>query len=164
MPIYGIKQPETIEVDSKIRLRKFYGSFEFALTWYLDKETVYLVDGNRRKYTLKRLCKMYQCLDKSGELYFIEYRFGNNYIPIGDVTFSRDDLPIVIGEPICRGNGIGKKVLLTLIERAKQLGFDVLYVKEIYDFNIASRKCFESVGFTPCEKTEKGSRYMLYLK
>lgn len=164
MPIYGIKQPETIEIDDKIRLRKFYGSFEFALPWYLDKETVYLVDGNRRKYTLKRLCKMYQCLDKSGELYFIEYRFGNSYIPIGDVTFSREDLPMVIGEPICRGSGIGKKVLLALIERAKLLGLDALYVREIYDYNTASRKCFESVGFSPYEKTERGSRYVLYLK
>lgn len=164
MPIYGIKQPETIEIDDKIRLRKFYGAFEFALPWYLDKETVYLVDGNRRKYTLKRLCKMYQFLDKSGELYFIEYRFGNSHIPIGDVTFSREDLPIVIGEPICRGSGIGKKVLLALIERAKELDLDALYVKEIYDYNIGSRKCFESVGFTAYEKTEKGSRYMLNLK
>ncbi len=164
MPIYGVKQPETIEVDSKIRLRKFYGSFEFALPWYLDAETVYLVDGNRRKYNMKRLGKMYQCLDRAGELYFIEYRFANSYVPIGDVTFARDDLPIVIGETICRRHGVGRKVLLSLIDRAKELDFDALYVKEIYDYNIPSRKCFERVGFTAYEKTEKGSRYVLSLK
>lgn len=153
MPIYGIKQPEIIEVDGKIRLRKFYGSFDFALPWYLDPETVYLVDGVREEYTQKKLGLMYEYLDSSGELYFIEYRFGNSYIPIGDVTFSSCDLPIVIG----------RKVLLALIERARQLGYDALHVKEIYNFNKGSQKCFESVGFKPYAKTEKGSRYILKL-
>jgi len=44
------------------------------------------------------------------------------------------------------------------------MGYDKLYVGEIYDFNIGSQKCFESVGFRSYEKTEKGSRYVLELK
>ena len=43
------------------------------------------------------------------------------------------------------------------------MGYEKLYVGEIYDFNIGSQKCFESVGFRSYEKTEKGSRYVLKL-
>ena len=41
------------------------------------------------------------------------------------------------------------------------MGYEELYVGEIYDFNIASQKCFESVGFRKYEKTEKGARYVM---
>ncbi|MBQ4322574.1 MAG: GNAT family N-acetyltransferase, partial [Clostridia bacterium] len=60
--------------------------------------------------------------------------------------------------------GIGKKVVSALVERGRTMGYDKLYVGEIYDFNIGSQKCFESVGFRSYEKTEKGSRYVLELK
>lgn len=164
MAINGIKQPETIEVDEKIRLRKFYASFDFALPWYTNVNTVYMVDGVKKEYDMKHLAHMYRYLDKSGELYFIEYKFNDNFRPIGDVTLSEKDLPIVIGDISCRGKGIGKKVLSVLIERGRYLGFEKMYVNEIYDFNIKSQKCFESVGFKPYEKTDKGSRYVLELK
>ena len=68
-------------------------------------------------------------------------------------------MPIVIGERLCRGKRIGLRVIQKLVERAKSLGYKRIYVDEIYDYNIASRKCFEKVGFIPYEKTEKGSRY-----
>ena len=50
MPIPTIAQPET-------------------LPWYQDGETVWLVDGDRRPYTLERLRRMYEFLDARGELY-----------------------------------------------------------------------------------------------
>ena len=85
------------------------------------------------------------------------------YKPVGDVTFWQEDMPIVIGDPAYRGKGIGRKVISTLIERGKELGYDHLAVEEIYDWNIGSRRCFESVGFVACEKSEKGSSYRLAL-
>ena len=72
-------------------------------------------------------------------------------------------MPIVIGDPNYRRKGIGKKVISALLERGRAKGYDKLYVGEIYDFNIGSQKCFESVGFRSYEKTEKGSRYVLNL-
>ena len=163
MPIYGIKQPETIEIDERLRLRKFYASFEFALPWYTNVNTVYMVDGKREPYDTKKLAVMYEYLDKAGELYFIEYKFTDNFRPIGDVTFSAKDMPIVIGDISCRNKGIGRKVISRLIMRGRELGYDKLYVDEIYDWNIPSQKCFASVGFTPYEKTERGQRYMMKL-
>ena len=163
MAIQGIEQPAVIQIDESLRLRKYDGVHDFALEWYQDEETVYLVDGKRDPYTMERLGGMYRYLNNAGELYFIEVLENGTYKPIGDVTFWQEDMPIVIGDQNYRGKGIGRKVISALIERGKSLGYDHLVVGEIYDWNVGSRKCFEGVGFVPCEKSEKGSSYILTL-
>ncbi len=163
MAIQGIEQPGMIQIDESLRLRKYDGVYDFALAWYQDEETVYLVDGKREPYTIERLGGMYRYLNNAGELYFIEVLENGTYKPIGDVTFWQEDMPIVIGDPAYRGKGIGRKVISALIERGKSLGFDHLAVGEIYDWNAGSRRCFESVGFVAYEKSEKGSSYKLTL-
>ena len=146
-----------------LRLRKYDGNHDFALAWYQDEETVWLVDGNRNPYTVERLEGMYRYLNNAGELYFIEVLENGIYKPIGDVTFWQEDMPIVIGDPNYRGKKIGRRVILSLIQRGKMLGYDRLEVGEIYNWNVGSRRCFESVGFTPYEKTEKGHSYRMSL-
>ena len=163
MAIQGIEQPEILQIDDTLRLRKYDGFHDFALEWYQDEETVYLVDGKREPYTIERLNGMYRYLNNAGELYFIEVCENGTYKPVGDVTFWQEDMPIVIGDPAYRGKGIGRKVISALIERGKELGYDHLTVEEIYDWNIGSRRCFESAGFVACEKSEKGSLYRLAL-
>ena len=83
--------------------------------------------------------------------------------PVGDVCFWQEDMPIVIGDAAYRGKGIGKKVISALIARGRELGYDRLGVSEIYDYNTASRKCFENAGFRIQEKTEKGNRFYMEL-
>lgn len=129
MAIEGIVQPEILKINDTLRLRKFDGIYDFAFDWYQDEETVYLVDGVRKKYSSETLKCMYEYLDKQGELYFIELLENDKFKPIG-----------------------------ALIERGLSLGYTELYVGEIYEFNIVSRKCFESLGFVAYEKTEKGNR------
>ena len=163
MAIQGIEQPEMIQIDDALRLRKYDGVHDFALGWYQNEETVWLVDGKRNPYTPERLNGMYRYLNEAGELYFIEVCENGAYKPVGDVTFWQEDMPIVIGDPAYRGKGIGRKVISALIERGKELGYDHLTVEEIYDWNIGSRRCFESAGFVACEKSEKGSLYRLTL-
>ena len=163
MPIEGIVQPEIIEIEPGLRLRRFDGKYDFAFDWYQDEEMVYLVDGVKRAYSWQTLTAMYAYLNRHGELYFIEADSGNGFTPIGDVTFWENDMPIVIGDPAFRGRGVGRKVIAALIERARSLGFERLRVGEIYDWNTASQKCFMSLGFMPSEKTEKGSGYVLDL-
>ena len=75
------------------------------------------------------------------------------------MTFAREDMPIVIGVPEYRGRGIGRQVILALMDRGRRLGFDKLGVREIYDWNTASIRCFTACGFAPVERTEKGWRY-----
>lgn len=153
-----------LQIEETLRLRRFDGKYDFAFEWYQDPETVLLVDGKAKRYSYETLTNMYNYLNGKGELYFIEVNENGKWKPIGDVTFWQEDMPIVIGEREYRGKGIGKKVVSALIERGKTLGYEKLYVDEIYDFNIGSQKCFESVGFHSYEKSEKGSRYVLELK
>lgn len=164
MAIDNIIQPEIIQVDNTLRLRKYNGIHDFAFIWYQNPETVYLVDGVLTPYSSETLDRMYSYLDKKGELYFIEILENGVYKPIGDVTFWQEDMPIVIGNPNYRGMGIGRKVISALIQRGRELGYSCLYVNEIYDFNTASRKCFESAGFTVYEKTDKGHRFICRLE
>lgn len=163
MAIQGIDQPTIIQIDDHLRLRKYDGKHRFALAWYQDTELVYLVDGDKVPYTTELLENMYSYLNDSGELYFIEILENGEYKPIGDVTFSQKDMPIVIGEACYRGKGIGRKVISALMDRGRSLGYTKLYVDEIYSYNEGSRRCFESLGFSAYEKTEKGSRYMIDL-
>jgi RimJ/RimL family protein N-acetyltransferase len=163
MPINGVEQPNYIEIYDKIRLRKFDGNYEFALKWYQDLETVWLVDGDEELYTEELLEKMYNYWNGVGELYFIEVYENGHYEPIGDVTFCKEDMPIVIGEKSYRGKGIGTKVVRKLIERAKELGYREIEVEEIYNWNIASQKLYTNLGFKPHKKTTKGMSYKLIL-
>ena len=163
MAIQGINQPEIIQIDESLRLRKYDGVYDFALEWYQDEDMVYMVDGVRSVYDMDRLTRMYEYLNKAGELYFIEILENESFKPIGDVTFWQDDMPIVIGETHYRGKGIGRKVISALVQRGRSLGFGYVSVGEIYDWNEPSRRCCESVGFRTCEKTEKGAKYKLTL-
>ena len=106
---------------------------------------------------------MYEYLNNQGELYFIEIKKGNKFIPIGDVTFSMNDMPIVIGEKSYRGIGIGTRVIEVLKERACKLEYKQLSVREIYEYNSASQRLFEKQGFNKVQKTEQGYSYTCIL-
>lgn len=162
MPIPNVTQPDILLIDGALRLRKFDGSFDFAFDWYQDENTVWLVDGVRRPYSRETLENMYRYLDDHGELYFIEV-LEEGWKPIGDVCFWKEDMPIVIGDPAYRGRGIGGQVIEALINRGRELGYDRLMVNEIYEYNHASRKCFENAGFRVLEQTEKGNRFYMDL-
>ena len=102
-------------------------------------------------------------VESDGELFWIEVKEKGEWFPIGDVTLSQDNLPIVIGNPAYQHRGIGKKVLSTLIELARVKGWKELRVKEIYTYNHASRRCFKSLGFVEDGATEKGMGFILKL-
>lgn len=164
MPIEGVNQPEYINITEELRLHKYDGNYMQAMPWYEDKETLIMVDGDDSPYDGARLNKMYTYLNKKGEEYFIEVKINGEFRAIGDVTFWKEDMPIVIGDKSCRGKGIGKKIIAALIKRAIELGYNEIFVNEIYDFNIPSQRLFESCGFEAYEKTENGSRYRLKIK
>ncbi|GAA0689995.1 MULTISPECIES: GNAT family N-acetyltransferase [Clostridium] len=164
MPIKNISQIEVINIDDTLRLRKFDYKYDFALQWYQDEELVRLVDGpDSEIYTLTKLKRMYEYLNNKGELYFIEIKEGEDFVPIGDVTIWEDDIPIVIGNKKYQGQGIGKKVIAALIERGRELGFQTMKVREIYSYNISSQKLFKSMGFIESGQTPLGRSYCLQI-
>lgn len=164
MDTFGNIQPEYINIDETLRLRKYDGNHDFAFKWYQDSELVRMVDGeNAKPYDYEKLNVMYNYLNKKGELYFIEIKRGYDYLAIGDVTFWREDMPIVIGNKNYRGKGVGLKVIKSLIKRAKTLGYERIYVNEIYSYNIASQRAFEKAGFKKYKEKDTGYSYELKL-
>ena len=152
-------QPDVLEIAPDLRLVRLERVPDQALCWYQDPDTVWLVDGVREPYTPEHLRQMYDWLAAHGELWFIEVRDGTDgpWHAVGDATLCRegDNLPIVVGERGLRGRGIGRRVVATLCERARRLGWEELAV-EIYDWNEGSRRCFAAAGFAPAERTARG--------
>lgn len=140
-----------LAVDAELRLRPFAGEedVDAAWPWYCDRETVDLVDGPGSPiYTRARVRAMYDALGKQGEVYVVERQFRDGWQPIGDVTLARHTLPIVLA-PVHRGQGIGRRVILRLADRARELGWPYLQVREVLPGNVASHRLFAGLGFVP---------------
>ena len=156
---------QIIQIDSSLRLVPYFlaDHCDVALTWYQDVDLVELVDGVRIPYNVEKLNDMYSYLESNGDLFWIEFREKGEWFPIGDVTLSQENLPIVIGNPTYQHQGLGRKVLKALIDLARQRGWTELKVQEIYTFNRISIRCFESIGFVESGATEKGLSFVLTL-
>ena len=117
--------PKIIQIDDSLRLVPYFlaDHRDVALNWYQDVDLVELVDGVRSSYSVKKLNAMYSYLEKHGDLFWIEYKEKGEWLPIGDVTLSLENIPIVIGNPTYQHQGLGCKVLKTLIDLARQRGW-----------------------------------------
>ncbi len=154
-----------IQINDQLRLRRpTQEEWAVAIDWYKDPEVLYMSEGSSQSpYDLEVIHRMYTYLNEIGRLYFIEARENDIWQPIGDVTYSEVDMPIVIGDSKFRSKGIGKKVIGQLIRCAREEGIKSLHVKEIYHYNKASQHCFMSQGFVLDQTGEKGSSYRLDL-
>jgi GNAT superfamily N-acetyltransferase len=140
-----------LAVDAELRLRPFAGEedVDAAWPWYCDRETVDLVDGPGSPiYTRARVAAMYDALAKQGEVYVVERHLDGGWRPIGDVTLAPHTLPIVLA-PLHRGQGVGRRVILRLADRARELGWQHLQVREVLPGNVASHRLFAGLGFVP---------------
>lgn len=157
--------PAVLDIAHDLRLVRLDAPPAEALSWYQDPDTLWMVDGRREPYTPERLARMYAWLSARGELWFIEARDGipgdatSGWREVGDVTLCPDDLPIVIGEKDLRARHVGRRVVGALCERARALGWREARVGEIYDWNVASQRCFSAAGFEPYERTDRGTRW-----
>jgi len=146
----GIVQPNILNIDETLRLRIYDGNFMIALPWYQDEVVYYNSEGITDKLKIPNeeyVEDMFDYLKEKGEVYFIEIKKDGVFTPIGDVTLKEENPPIVIGVPEYRGKGIGKKVMSAIINRAREIGIKRFYNAIIYDYNIASQKMCESLGF-----------------
>ena len=149
-------QPDFLPIEEGLRLVTVSGDHAFALRWYQNPDIVRMLDKYEdNEYDLIGIEWMYRFLARVGEVYFIE----SEGLLIGDVAMSPDDFNIMIGLPEYRGRGIGKKVIERMKERARELGYSKIAVKEIYDFNLPSIACFTKCGFKRGGKTKDGHAY-----
>ena len=136
------KLSKMIEIDDEIKLIKYYPNYKTTLKWYQDKELCKQVDNRDDIYDLELLKRMYNYLNKHGDLYYIKYK---NRL-CGDICLQTSgEVNIVISKEF-QNNHIGRRVIKFIALLAKEKGIKELKA-EIYSFNIQSRKMFESVGF-----------------
>lgn len=143
-------QPKILPIDEGLRLRAYDGNYLQALPWYLD-EYVYRnsegITDPEQMPNADYVRRMYEYLAEHGELYFIEVLEDGEFVAIGDVTLKEENLPITIGIAHYRGRGIGKKVMRAILTRAKELGIAKIYGSGVYDYNVASQRLHEALGF-----------------
>lgn len=159
------QKPKNLQIDERLRLvTPSKENWDIGLKWYQDKDILYNSEGVQGKvYDLETIYRMYSKLDELGELYFIEIMDEGVYKIIGDVTLSEENMPIVIGDKKYWGLGIGKKVILKLLDRAKELGYKSITIPEIYDYNNRSKRLFKSVGFKEFKTNKESKSYKIYL-
>lgn len=129
-------------VDDEIALVRYYPNYKTTLTWYQDLEVCKQVDNRDTVYDLELLKRMYNYLNKHGDLFYVKYK---NRL-CGDVCLQAGgEVNIVIAKPF-QNKHIGRRVISEIIRFAKEQNIKKLYA-EIYSFNKQSQKMFQSVGF-----------------
>ena len=119
-------QPDIIEIEQGLHLRKFDGNIERMLEGYQDpvvyqnSEGSFDVDKIPNRNYISEMCK-YPA--NAGEFYFIEVLENGEYISIGDVTVKPKNPPIAIWYAKYRSIGIGTKVMKAVISRLSALGY-----------------------------------------
>lgn len=88
--------------------------------------------------------------DRTPEQYVVELRSADGWVPVGDVTLAPEALEIVIA-PEHRGRGLGRRVLLRLVDRARVLGWTHLRAPEVPPGNEASHRLLTGLGFVPTD-------------
>lgn len=134
-------------VDDEIVLVPYYPNYKTALAWYQDLDLSKQVDNRDTVYDLELLKRMYQYLNKHGELFYIKYK---NRL-CGDVCLQPSgEVNIVISKPF-QNKHIGRRVIGELIRLARAMDIPELHA-EIYAFNRQSQKMFESIGFVKVDE------------
>ena len=146
-----------IPVTDDLRLRSYDGHYEIFLPAYQDpfiyQNSEGIFDDSRRP-DLDYVKGMCDYLSMNGDLYYIEAKEGDQYIPIGDVTIKSENPPIAIWKDFYRGKGIGKKVMRVVIEQLKEKGETRITRSCIYKWNHPSKRMHDSLGFHLVEETE----------
>lgn len=164
MPLNNIEQPQIIRIRDDLRLRKYDGHYERFLPGYQDPCVYQNSEGifdESKIPNLDYVKGMCTYLSKVGELYYIEVKEGDAFVPIGDVTIKGENPPIAIWNGKYRGKGIGKLVLQTVICRLKELDFDDIRGSTVYQWNVPSQKLHEGLGFARVKEDEKEIVYDL---
>ena len=162
MALKDFEQPEIIDINDSLRLRKYDGHYELFLPGYQNPVVYQNSEGifdESRIPNLDYVKGMCNYLAKVGELYYIEAKENGTYVPIGDVTVKDENPPIAIWVDTYRGKGIGKLVMQTVIARLKELGFANITGSTVYQWNTSSQKLHESLGFHRVSEDEKEITY-----
>lgn len=150
MALKDFVQPEVIEINEWLRLRRYDGHYELLLPGYQDPVVYQNSEGifdENRIPDMNYVKGMCEYLEKAGEMYYIEVKEKERFLSIGDVTIKPENPPIAIWFSEYRGKGIGGMVMQAVIRRLKELGFERITGSTVYRWNLASQKMHERLGF-----------------
>jgi len=167
MPLPHTDQSSLLLISHNLRLRKYDGNFSAFLPGYQNPVVYQNSEGifdETRIPDLAYVERMCRYLSEAGELFYIEYLFEENWIPIGDVTIKPENPPIAIWFDEFRHLGIGTKVMLACIARLKKLGYEKITGSTVYVWNKASQKLHEKLGFQKVGQEGDEILYDLNLK
>jgi len=159
-------QPEIISICDWLRLRKFDGHYELFLPGYQNPVVYQNSEGifdESRIPDMDYVKGMCAYLARVGELYYIEVKNGDRFVSIGDVTVKDINPPIAIWSDAYRGKGIGTLVMQAVISRLRALGYEKITGSTVYQWNTASQRLHERLGFARVEENEKEIIYELQL-
>ena len=158
MALKEFEQPEIIDISDSLRLRKYDGHYELFLPGYQNPVVYQNSEGifdESRIPDLGYVKGMCTYLAKVGELYYIEAKENDTYVPIGDATVKAENPPTAIWADAYRGKGIGKLVMQTVIARLRELGFTKITGSTAYQWNTASQRLHEGLEFYRVSEDEK---------
>ena len=167
MPFCNIEQPEIIEIDQGLRLKKFDGNIDKMVEGYHDpvvyqnSEGIFDQDKIPDVEYIKRMCKY---LENVGELYFIQVLENGEYFSVGDVTVKAENPPIAIWQEKYRRIGIGSKVMKAVIERLSVLGYKKITGSSVFKWNTVSQRMHERLGFCRTGETDNDYIYEYVIK
>lgn len=159
-------QPEIIEISETLRLRKYDGQYALFLPGYQDPYVYQNSEGifdTDRIPTLEYVKGMCAYLARAGELYYIEVREQDGFVPVGDVTVKDDNPPIAIWRAEYRSKGIGTAVMQAVIRRLRELGYEKITGSTVYRWNTHSQRLHESLGFSRTGENQREIFYEFYL-
>lgn len=166
MPLKDNPQPEVITINDWLRLRKYDGNYQSFLPAYQDPYVYQNSEGifdESKIPNLDYVKRMCEYLSRVGELYYIEAKDGEVFVPVGDVTVKEENPPICIWKSECRSRGVGTLVMQTVIRRLRQLGYTQITGSTVYQWNLPSQRMHEKLGFQKTGEDEKEITYALEL-
>ena len=166
MPLGNAVQPEIIEISDRLRLRRYDGHYELFLPGYQDPAVYQNSEGifdEAKIPDMNYVRGMCGCLERAGELYYVEAKEDDGFRPVGDVTIKDENPPIAIWYGAYRGKGIGGLVMQAVICRLRELGYEKITGSTVYTWNIASQRMHEKLGFVRVREEGDDVIYQLTL-
>lgn len=134
--------------------------WDILLKWNSDPDVLFFTEGDDvDSYSLEQVQDMYRHTSQNALCFIIEV----DGSPIGECWLQQMNLErilrkfpgldcrridLMIGEKVYWGQGFGTEVIRLLTSFAiKQAGADLVFGCDIADYNIASRKAFQKIGY-----------------
>jgi RimJ/RimL family protein N-acetyltransferase len=151
----------TNKYKEMIRLQKFTKSdYDRLILWIDSKETLMQFAGPGFTFPLTSEQLEESLIDKNRYAFTIIDADSGNYIGHSEIFLTGTSASlgrILIGDYQLRGKGLGKEIVLQLLEYS----FNTLGQRQVelnvFDWNIGAIRCYEKVGFTinPYKKLER---------